>query len=183
MAASTPATPHGLGRHRRRATRRAGRRAGLLGARPGHDRRARTSDPLRRGRHSHRRHREHASARARAEGRSRRSSSATGTGTMWPGWRESRSRSGGRACRCSSIPSSGGAAGSRSRALAPGDLPTTSRSALEGAGFEIVEEQQPSFLLDGSVLVTGEVDHTKRRSRPASPDTKRTFTADGSRTR
>jgi 7,8-dihydropterin-6-yl-methyl-4-(beta-D-ribofuranosyl)aminobenzene 5'-phosphate synthase len=44
--------------------------------------------------------------------------------------------------------------------LAPGELPATSRSALEGAGFEIVEEQQPSFLLDGSVLVTGEVDRT-----------------------
>ena len=44
--------------------------------------------------------------------------------------------------------------------FAPGDLPATSRSALEGAGFEIVEEQQPSFLLDGSVLVTGEVDRT-----------------------
>ena len=29
-----------------------------------------------------------------------------------------------------------------------------------GAGFEIVEERQPSFLLDGSLLVTGEVDRT-----------------------
>ena len=28
------------------------------------------------------------------------------------------------------------------------------------SGFEIVEEKQPSFLLDGSVLVTGEVDRT-----------------------
>jgi 7,8-dihydropterin-6-yl-methyl-4-(beta-D-ribofuranosyl)aminobenzene 5'-phosphate synthase len=44
--------------------------------------------------------------------------------------------------------------------LEPGELPATSRSALEGAGFEIVEERQPSFLLDGSVLVTGEVDRT-----------------------
>jgi 7,8-dihydropterin-6-yl-methyl-4-(beta-D-ribofuranosyl)aminobenzene 5'-phosphate synthase len=44
--------------------------------------------------------------------------------------------------------------------LEPGELPTTSRPALEGAGFEIVEERQPSFLLDGSVLVTGEVDRT-----------------------
>ena len=44
--------------------------------------------------------------------------------------------------------------------LEPAQLPSTSRSALEGAGFEIVEEQQPSFLLDGSVLVTGEVDRT-----------------------
>lgn len=39
----------------------------------------------------------------------------------------------------------------------PRELPTTSRRALVGAGFEIIEEQQPSFLLDGSVLVTGEV--------------------------
>ncbi|MGH3397063.1 MAG: MBL fold metallo-hydrolase [Streptosporangiaceae bacterium] len=39
----------------------------------------------------------------------------------------------------------------------PLELPTTSRSALTGAGFEIIEEQQPSFLFDRSVLVTGEV--------------------------
>jgi 7,8-dihydropterin-6-yl-methyl-4-(beta-D-ribofuranosyl)aminobenzene 5'-phosphate synthase len=44
--------------------------------------------------------------------------------------------------------------------LDPVELPSTSRSALEGAGFEVVEEQQPSFLLDGSVLITGEVDRT-----------------------
>jgi 7,8-dihydropterin-6-yl-methyl-4-(beta-D-ribofuranosyl)aminobenzene 5'-phosphate synthase len=42
----------------------------------------------------------------------------------------------------------------------PGELPVTSRSALEGAGFEIVEDRQPSFLLDGSVLITGEIDRT-----------------------
>ena len=42
----------------------------------------------------------------------------------------------------------------------PAELPSTSRSALEGAGFEIVEDRQPSFLLDGSVLVTGEVDRS-----------------------
>ena len=39
----------------------------------------------------------------------------------------------------------------------PREVPTTSRPALAGAGFEIIEERQPSFLLDGSVLVTGEV--------------------------
>jgi 7,8-dihydropterin-6-yl-methyl-4-(beta-D-ribofuranosyl)aminobenzene 5'-phosphate synthase len=44
--------------------------------------------------------------------------------------------------------------------LEPAELPSTSRSALEGAGFEIVEKRQPSFLLDGSVLITGEVDRT-----------------------
>src|SRR5215218_7361876 len=42
----------------------------------------------------------------------------------------------------------------------PVELPTTSKSALQGAGFEIVEERDPSFLLDGSLLVTGEVDRT-----------------------
>ncbi len=52
----------------------------------------------------------------------------------------------------------------RRRVLLPGrdalELPTTSRRALEDVGFTIVEERQPSFLLDGSVLVTGEVDRT-----------------------
>lgn len=42
----------------------------------------------------------------------------------------------------------------------PWGLPSTSRSALEGAGFEIVEQRSPSFLLGGSVLVTGEIDRT-----------------------
>ena len=53
---------------------------------------------------------------------------------------------------------------SRRRIAIPGrepfELPSTSKSALQGAGFEIVEERQPSFLLDGSLLVTGEVDRT-----------------------
>jgi 7,8-dihydropterin-6-yl-methyl-4-(beta-D-ribofuranosyl)aminobenzene 5'-phosphate synthase len=44
--------------------------------------------------------------------------------------------------------------------LEPAELPATSRSALEEMGFAIVEERQPSFLLDGSVLITGEVDRT-----------------------
>ena len=44
--------------------------------------------------------------------------------------------------------------------LDPAELPATSRPALEGIGFEIIEERQPSFLLDGSSLVTGEVDRT-----------------------
>jgi len=53
---------------------------------------------------------------------------------------------------------------SRRRIALPGsdplELPSPSRSALKGAGFQIVEERHPSFLLDGSVLVTGEVDRT-----------------------
>jgi 7,8-dihydropterin-6-yl-methyl-4-(beta-D-ribofuranosyl)aminobenzene 5'-phosphate synthase len=44
--------------------------------------------------------------------------------------------------------------------LDPAELPSTSRSALEGGGFEIVEDRRPSFLLDGAVLITGEVDRT-----------------------
>lgn len=42
----------------------------------------------------------------------------------------------------------------------PIEIPTTSRRALEGAGFDIVENRQPSFLFDRSVLITGEVDRT-----------------------
>lgn len=42
----------------------------------------------------------------------------------------------------------------------PVEMPTPSRRALEGAGLEIIEERQPSFLLDHSVLITGEVDRT-----------------------
>lgn len=52
----------------------------------------------------------------------------------------------------------------RRRMVIPGrdplEMPTTSRRALEGAGFTIVEDRQPSFLLGGSVLITGEVDRT-----------------------
>ena len=52
----------------------------------------------------------------------------------------------------------------RRRVQMPGgmtrEIPTTSRSALRGAGFEIIEDRQPSFLFDGSVLVTGEVERT-----------------------
>lgn len=44
--------------------------------------------------------------------------------------------------------------------LEPTELPATSRSALQDMGFSIVEQSQPSFLLDESVLITGEVDRT-----------------------
>ena len=47
----------------------------------------------------------------------------------------------------------------------PVELPTTSKAALRGAGFEIVERRRPSFLLDGSLLVTGEVDRTTEFER------------------
>ena len=53
---------------------------------------------------------------------------------------------------------------SRRRLAIPGreplEIPTTSRRALEEVGFDIVEQQRPSFLLDGALLVTGEVDRT-----------------------
>jgi 7,8-dihydropterin-6-yl-methyl-4-(beta-D-ribofuranosyl)aminobenzene 5'-phosphate synthase len=53
---------------------------------------------------------------------------------------------------------------SKRRLLLPGrdpfELPTPSKSAIKGAGFEIIEEKQPSFLLDHSLLITGEVDRT-----------------------
>ena len=53
---------------------------------------------------------------------------------------------------------------SRRRLALPGRDPvliaSPSRSALEGVGFEIVEQREPSFLLDGCLLVTGEVDRT-----------------------
>ena len=49
----------------------------------------------------------------------------------------------------------------RRRVVLPGrdpiELPTTSKRALTEAGFEVIEERQPSFLFGGSVLVTGEV--------------------------
>jgi 7,8-dihydropterin-6-yl-methyl-4-(beta-D-ribofuranosyl)aminobenzene 5'-phosphate synthase len=42
----------------------------------------------------------------------------------------------------------------------PWRLPTLRRSSLESEGFEIIERRQPSLLLDGGVLITGEIDRT-----------------------
>lgn len=42
----------------------------------------------------------------------------------------------------------------------PVEIAAPSQRALEGAGFAIVERRQPSLLLDGALLVTGEVDRT-----------------------
>ncbi len=44
----------------------------------------------------------------------------------------------------------------------PVELPTTSRLGLTDAGFDIIERPEPSFLLDGALLVTGEIDRTTR---------------------
>ncbi|MFG2087086.1 MULTISPECIES: MBL fold metallo-hydrolase [unclassified Spirillospora] len=49
------------------------------------------------------------------------------------------------------------------------DLPTLSRRALDGEGFEVVERREPSLLLDGSVLITGEVDRTTEFERGMPP--------------
>jgi 7,8-dihydropterin-6-yl-methyl-4-(beta-D-ribofuranosyl)aminobenzene 5'-phosphate synthase len=52
----------------------------------------------------------------------------------------------------------------RRRLAVPGadavELPTLSRRALEAEGFAVVERREPSLLLDGCVLVTGEIDRT-----------------------
>jgi 7,8-dihydropterin-6-yl-methyl-4-(beta-D-ribofuranosyl)aminobenzene 5'-phosphate synthase len=52
----------------------------------------------------------------------------------------------------------------RRRLVIPGrdplEMPTTSRRALQDAGFDIIEERQPSFLFGRSVLITGEVART-----------------------
>jgi 7,8-dihydropterin-6-yl-methyl-4-(beta-D-ribofuranosyl)aminobenzene 5'-phosphate synthase len=52
----------------------------------------------------------------------------------------------------------------RRRLALPGggtdDWPTLSRRALTGEGFDVIERRQPSLLVDGSILITGEVDRT-----------------------
>jgi hypothetical protein len=48
-------------------------------------------------------------------------------------------------------------------------MPTTSRSALAGAGFTVVEDVQPPFLFEGSVLVTGEVARTTDFEQGGAP--------------
>ena len=40
------------------------------------------------------------------------------------------------------------------------ELPVPSKAAFEGAGFEVIEGVQPSLLVEGSLLLTGEVDRT-----------------------
>jgi len=52
----------------------------------------------------------------------------------------------------------------RCRILTPGggawELPMPSRRGIEEAGFAVIEDRRPSFLLDGVLLVTGEVART-----------------------
>ena len=63
-------------------------------------------------------------------------------------------------CRCCCTRTSG----LRRRIVGPGGRVRAarrpSRAAIEGAGFTVIEDRQPSFLLDGMLLVTGEVDRT-----------------------
>jgi 7,8-dihydropterin-6-yl-methyl-4-(beta-D-ribofuranosyl)aminobenzene 5'-phosphate synthase len=42
----------------------------------------------------------------------------------------------------------------------PYDLPTTSEEKVRAAGFPVTERRGPSLLLDGSLLVTGEIERT-----------------------
>ena len=47
----------------------------------------------------------------------------------------------------------------------PWELPATSKSAMRGAGFEIIEGRKPSLLMDGALLITGEVERTTEFER------------------
>lgn len=51
----------------------------------------------------------------------------------------------------------------------PVEMPTLSRSALTGEGYEVIERTIPSLLLDGCVLLTGEVDRTTEFERGMPP--------------
>jgi 7,8-dihydropterin-6-yl-methyl-4-(beta-D-ribofuranosyl)aminobenzene 5'-phosphate synthase len=44
--------------------------------------------------------------------------------------------------------------------IEPIEIPTMSRRALVGAGFEIIEQREPSLLFDNAILITGEVART-----------------------
>ncbi|WP_232666618.1 MBL fold metallo-hydrolase [Pseudonocardia sp. TRM90224] len=61
----------------------------------------------------------------------------------------------------------------RRRFAVPGQdpemLPTLSKRALVGEGFEVLERRVPSLLVDGCVLVTGEVDRTTDFERGMPP--------------
>jgi 7,8-dihydropterin-6-yl-methyl-4-(beta-D-ribofuranosyl)aminobenzene 5'-phosphate synthase len=51
----------------------------------------------------------------------------------------------------------------------PEELPTLSPRALDGEGFTLVERREPSLLVDGCVLITGEVDRTTEFERGMPP--------------
>lgn len=47
----------------------------------------------------------------------------------------------------------------------PFELPTTSQEKLRAAGFPVIEERRPSSLLEGGLLLTGEVERTTEFER------------------
>ncbi|HEX3261026.1 MAG TPA: MBL fold metallo-hydrolase [Pseudonocardia sp.] len=51
----------------------------------------------------------------------------------------------------------------------PWELPTLSPRALNGEGFTVVERREPSLLVDGCVLLTGEIDRTTDFERGMPP--------------
>jgi 7,8-dihydropterin-6-yl-methyl-4-(beta-D-ribofuranosyl)aminobenzene 5'-phosphate synthase len=61
----------------------------------------------------------------------------------------------------------------RRRLAVPGaeafELPTLSRRALEAEGFAVIERREPSLLVDGCVLVTGEIDRTTEYEQGMPP--------------
>lgn len=61
----------------------------------------------------------------------------------------------------------------RRRLTIPGnptqELPTLSSRALAAEGFDVLERRQPSLLVDGSVLITGEIDRTTDFERGMPP--------------
>ena len=65
----------------------------------------------------------------------------------------------------------------------PEELPTLSPRALEGEGFTLVERREPSLLVDGCVLITGEVDRTTEFERGMPPATRRGPATPGRTTR
>ena len=51
----------------------------------------------------------------------------------------------------------------------PMELPTLSKRALESEGLAVIERREPSLLVDGCVLITGEVDRTTEFERGMPP--------------
>ncbi len=51
----------------------------------------------------------------------------------------------------------------------PEALPTLSRRALDAEGLRVIERREPSLLVNGSVLITGEVDRTTEYERGMPP--------------
>ena len=127
--------------------------------------------PLRRRDHARRPGREHAPPRDRAGRHRHRRSQPRPLG---PHDRDARADGGARphrAARCSSTPSSGPGGGSRSRAASRSSFRRPAGARSRAPASRSSSSEQPSFLLDGSLLVTGEVDRTTgfERGLPRPP--------------